>query len=435
MLPPARCSGHDAAGKAVLRLPRTSTTALVRTPFRHLSDALTSFLKLGSAGGLLLIASAALALILNNTGLNDFYDSVVFMPVEVRIGTLELAKPLLLWVNDGLMSVFFLLVGLEVKREILEGELSSPSQVLLPAAAAVGGMVVPAAIFFLMNRSDPVGLRGWAIPTATDIAFALGVLSLLGSRVPGSLKLFITTVAIADDLGAIIVIAAFYTSELTLPMLVTAAVAVLILVLLNLFRVRIISAYLVVGVLLWFFMLKSGVHATLAGVVLAFTIPLNVQDAHGHSLLRGLEHRLHPWVAYAILPIFAFANAGLSFAGMNLNTLLQPLPSGILAGLFLGKFIGVFGITWSLVKTGRANMPSGIGPMHLAGAAVLCGIGFTMSLFIGSLAFETAEYVTLVRLGVVLGSVLSAVCGFALLQHACRADRLDTPSAVSRSMP
>jgi Na+:H+ antiporter, NhaA family len=409
--------------------------SVVETRFRNLSDALTSFVKLESAGGMLLIASAALALVLSNTGLSDFYQSVLYMPVEVRIGPMFLGKPLLLWINDGLMSIFFLLVGLEVKREILEGELSTPSQVVLPAGAALGGMAVPAAVFYFLNRADPGALRGWAIPTATDIAFALGVLSLLGSRAPASLKVFLTTVAIADDLGAIVIIALFYTSELTLLMLALAAVTVVILLLLNYFRVRIISVYLVVGVLLWFFMLKSGVHATLAGVVLALTIPLKVQDANGHSLLRNLEHRLHHWVAFAILPIFAFANAGVSFAGVNLTALLQPLPFGILTGLLLGKFVGVFGFSWLLIKSGNAKVPADSESMHLAGVAVLCGIGFTMSLFIGSLAFETAEYLTSVRLGVVLGSTLSAACGFALLRLGSKADRIERASGTSGTVP
>jgi NhaA family Na+:H+ antiporter len=399
---------------------------------RHFSNALTSFLKLESAGGLLLIGSAALALILSNTGLSGIYEWVVYMPVEVRIGPLALAKPLLLWINDGLMSIFFLLIGLEVKREIMEGELSTVAQVVLPATAALGGMVLPAAIFYFLNRADPVALGGWAIPTATDIAFALGVLSLLGSRAPGSLRLFLTAVAIADDLGAIIIIAVFYTADLTLLMLVLAAAIVSVLVLLNYLRVRNISVYLVLGVVLWFFLLKSGVHATLAGVVLAFTIPLKLDDANGHSMLRNLEHRLHPWVAFAILPIFAFANAGVSFAGVSINTLLQPLPLGILAGLFLGKFLGVFGASWLLIASGNAKLPEGAGTMHFVGVAVLCGIGFTMSLFIGSLAFDTAEYLTPLRLGVVLGSALSAVCGYALLRLASRADQVERPSEAGR---
>jgi NhaA family Na+:H+ antiporter len=400
---------------------------------RHFSNALTSFLRLESAGGLLLIGSAALALILSNTGLSGIYEWVVYLPVEVRIGPLALAKPLLLWINDGLMSIFFLLIGLEVKREIMEGELSTLAQVVLPATAALGGMVLPAAIFYFLNRADPVTLGGWAIPTATDIAFALGVLSLLGSRVPGSLRLFLTAVAIADDLGAIIIIAVFYTANLTLLMLVLSTAIVSVLVLLNYLRVRNISVYLVLGLVLWFFLLKSGVHATLAGVVLAFTIPLKLEDANGHSMLRNLEHRLHPWVAFAILPIFAFANAGVSFAGVTVTTLLQPLPLGILAGLFLGKFAGVFGASWLLIASGNAKLPAGAGMMHFVGVAVLCGIGFTMSLFIGSLAFDTAEYLTPLRLGVVLGSALSAAGGYALLRLAPKADQVQKPSEAERS--
>jgi len=388
------------------------------TTLRYVSNALTHFLRLESAGGLLLIASAALALLLSNTDLNELYQYIVYLPVEVRAGPLVLAKPLLLWINDGLMSIFFLLIGLEVKREIMEGELSSPSQVLLPATAALGGMALPASIFYFFNRADPVTLHGWAIPTATDIAFALGILSLVGSKVPGSLKLFLTAVAIADDLGAIIIIAVFYTSGLTLLMLVLAAFALAILLLLNYFQVKSLSVYLVVGVLLWFFMLKSGVHATLAGVVLALTIPLKVQDADGHSMLRDLEHRLHPWVAFVILPLFAFANAGVSFAGVDLAALLQPLPLGILIGLFFGKFAGVFGASWLMIASGKAQLPADSSAVQFFGVAVLCGIGFTMSLFIGSLAFDTAQHLTPVRLGVVLGSALSAVGGYVLLRLA-----------------
>ncbi len=399
---------------------------------RHFSNALTSFLKLESAGGLLLIGSAALALILSNTGLSGIYEWVVYMPVEVRFGPLVLAKPLVLWINDGLMSIFFLLVGLEVKREIMEGELSSLAQVVLPATAAFGGMALPAAIFYFLNRADPITLGGWAIPTATDIAFALGILSLLGSRVPRSLRLFLTAVAIADDLGAIVIIAVFYTANLTLLMLVLATVIVSVLALLNYLRVRNISIYLVLGAVLWFFLLKSGVHATLAGVVLAFTIPLKLEDANGHSMLKNLEHRLHPWVAFAILPIFAFANAGVSFAGVSVSTLLQPLPLGIVAGLFLGKLLGVFGASWLLIASGKAKLPEGAATIHFVGVAVLCGIGFTMSLFIGSLAFNTAEYLTPLRLGVVLGSALSAACGYALLRLASKADRFEQPSGAGR---
>ena len=386
--------------------------------FRQVSSALTSFLKLESTGGLMLMAAAALALILSNTSLEGLYEWVVYLPVEVRVGPVLLAKPLLHWVNDGLMAIFFLLVGLEVKREVLEGELSSVSQTILPATAALGGMVVPALIYYALNRADPLAVRGWAIPTATDIAFALGVLSLLGSRVPASLRLFLTAIAIADDLGAIIIIAVFYTADLTLPMLVLAGIGTLLLCLLNLFRVRTMSVYAFVGTLIWFFMLKSGVHATLAGVVLAFTIPR--QNADGTSMLRDLEHKLHPWVAFFILPVFAFANAGVSFAGLSVSSLMNALPLGIFLGLLLGKSIGVYGLSAILVRFRMANLPAGANQMHLLGVAVLCGLGFTMSLFIGSLAFQTAEHLTLVRVGVIAGSTLSAVIGCALLHYASK---------------
>ena len=386
--------------------------------FRQVSSALANFLKLESTGGLMLMAAAALALILSNTSLEGLYEWVVYLPVEVRVGPVLLAKPLLHWVNDGLMAIFFLLVGLEVKREVLEGELSSVSQTILPATAALGGMVVPALIYYALNRADPVAVRGWAIPTATDIAFALGVLSLLGSRVPASLRLFLTAVAIADDLGAIIIIAVFYTADLTLPMLVLAGIGTLVLCLLNLFRVRTMSVYAFVGTLIWFFMLKSGVHATLAGVVLAFTIPR--QNADGTSMLRDLEHKLHPWVAFFILPVFAFANAGVSFAGLSVASLVNAVPLGIFLGLLLGKSIGVYGSSAILIRFGMANLPAGANQMHLLGVAVLCGLGFTMSLFIGSLAFQTAEQLTLVRVGVIAGSTLSAMIGCALLHYASK---------------
>ena len=382
---------------------------------RGVSEAFGRFLKLESIGGLMLMGAAGLALILSNTSLQGLYEWVVYLPVEVRVGPVLLAKPLLHWVNDGLMAVFFLMVGLEVKREVLEGELSSLSHTMLPAAAALGGMAVPAAIFYALNRADPVSLRGWAIPTATDIAFALGVLSLLGRRVPASLRLFLTAVAIADDLGAIIIIAVFYTADLTLPMLVLAGLGALLLFLLNRFRIGNLSIYGFVGILLWFFMLKSGVHATLAGVVLAFMIPLKSSD--GSSMLRNLEHKLHPWVAYFILPVFAFANAGVSFAGLSVASLLNALPLGIFLGLLIGKAIGVYGSSALLVRFGVAKLPAGAGHVHLLGAAILCGVGFTMSLFIGSLAFDTPEHLTLVRLGVICASTLSAVIGYALLNY------------------
>ena len=390
----------------------------IGTAIRKTTDSITDFLRLESAGGLLLAATAALALICSNTPLRAAYDELLNIPVEVRFGSFAIAKPLLLWINDGLMAIFFLLVGLEVKREVIEGELSTPAQIVLPVVAGLGGMVVPALVFFLINRSSGAALNGWAIPTATDIAFALGILSLLGDRVPVSLKIFLTAVAIADDLGAIVIIALFYTADLSVSMLLFAAVAVALLIALNLFNVTRIAPYMIVGVFLWVFVLKSGVHATLAGVATAFAVPLKTADAEGHAPLHRLEHNLHPWVAFAVLPIFAFANAGVSFAGITLAALAEPLPLGIAAGLFAGKFVGVCGASAVMIGLGLAQLPAGANWPQLAGVAALCGVGFTMSLFIGSLAFEGPEYFTPIRLGVIVGSLLSGICGYMLLRLA-----------------
>jgi NhaA family Na+:H+ antiporter len=382
------------------------------------TDGIADFLKLESAGGLLLVAAAALALICSNSPLRHAYDDLLKIPVEMRFGSFALAKPLLLWINDGLMAIFFLLVGLEVKREVIEGELSTPAQIVLPVAAGVGGMVVPALIYFIFNRGNAAALNGWAIPTATDIAFALGVLSLLGKRVPMSLKIFLTAVAIADDLGAIVIIALFYTAELSLPMLFLAAVAIAVLIALNMQKVTRIAPYVMVGVILWVFVLKSGVHATLAGVAIAFAVPLKTTDAQGTAPLHQLEHSLHPWVAFGVLPIFAFANAGVSFAGVTLTALAEPLPLGIAVGLFAGKLVGVFGASAMLIRLGLAKLPEGAGWLQLIGVAALCGVGFTMSLFIGSLAFDGPGYFTPLRLGVIAGSTLSGVAGYLLLRFA-----------------
>ena len=304
---------------------------------RKATNGISDFLKLESAGGLLLMAAAVLALICSNSPIRQAYDDLLKIPVELRFGSFVLAKPLLLWINDGLMAIFFLLVGLEVKREVIEGELSTPAQVVLPVAAGLGGMVVPALIYVLINRGNGTALNGWAIPTATDIAFALGILSLLGNRVPASLKIFLTAVAIADDLGAIVIIALFYTADLSLPMLFLAAVAIAMLIALNRQKITRIAPYIIVGVILWVFVLKSGVHATLAGVATAFAVPLKTTDTRGHAPLHRLEHSLHPWVAFAILPIFAFTNAGVSFAGISPTALAEPLPLGIAVGLFAGN--------------------------------------------------------------------------------------------------
>lgn len=372
--------------------------------------AIKDFLALESAGGILLAGAALAAMLLANSPLDAFYIGFLDTPVEARIGNFEIAKPLLLWINDGLMAVFFFLVGLELKREVLEGELSSPAQVMLPALAAAGGMMVPAALYAWINWGDPVTMRGWAIPAATDIAFALGVLSLLGNRVPAGLKIFLLTLAVLDDVGAIVIIALFYTDNLAPGSLGIAAAALAALLALNRSRVLGATPYLLVGLVLWASVLKSGVHATLAGVALAFFIP--------RKAARMLEHDLHPPVAYAILPLFAFANAGVSLAGVSLASFLAPVPLGIAAGLVAGKTLGVFLVSFLAIRLGWAPMPAGANWPSLLGLAVLCGIGFTMSLFIAGLAFEgtAGEYALQTRLGILAGSLISALGGYALLR-------------------
>ncbi len=374
------------------------------------------FLEFEAAGGIVLIVAAAIGLIIANSPLSDLYIGLLNTPVVIQVGALDISKPLLLWVNDGLMAVFFLLVGLEIKREFLQGELSTRDQALLPFIAAAGGMAVPALFYAYFNWGDPVGIRGWAIPAATDIAFALGLLALVGSRAPLSLKVFLTAVAIIDDLGAIIVIALFYTAELSLVSLGLAAVGVAALALLNFFGVRRVSAYVLVGIFLWVCVLKSGVHATLAGVALAMSIPLKTKDEDGHSLLLHLEHTLHPWAAFMVLPIFGFANAGVSFAGMGLDSFGHPVTFGIISGLVAGKMIGVFGFAWLTVKLGLASKPEGATWLQIYGVACLCGVGFTMSLFIGGLAFEDPSYAATVRLGVLTGSTIAGIIGFCVLR-------------------
>ncbi len=384
-------------------------------------NTITRFFQLEAAGGLLLIAAAALALIINNSPLSWLYNAFLETPVEARIGALHIAKPLLLWINDGLMALFFLVIGLEVKREVLEGHLSKPSQIVLPGAAAIGGMVVPALIYVALNTGNAEALNGWAIPMATDIAFALGVLALLGKRVPVSLKLFLMTLAIIDDLGAIIVIALVYSGELSQLSLILAAVSIIALIAMNRSGVSRLAPYLLVGLVLWICVLKSGVHATLAGVVLAFCIPLRTSSKA--SPLLTLEHGLHPWVAYGILPLFAFANAGVSLAGVTMESFTHPVPLGIAAGLLLGKTLGVFGLTWLAVKTRMASLPKEANWGHVLGVSILCGIGFTMSLFVGSLAFEpgVSAYAGEDRMGILTGSILSAIIGYGVMVLACRA--------------
>jgi Na+:H+ antiporter, NhaA family len=371
--------------------------------------AIAEFLALESAGGFLLAGAAASAMILANSPLEHWYAAFLDTPVELRAGAFEIAKPLLLWINDGLMAVFFFLVGLELKREAQEGELSRPAQIALPAVAALGGMVAPAAIYTALNWHDAVTLQGWAIPAATDIAFALGVLSLLGERVPNGLKVFLLTLAILDDLGAIVIIAIFFTAKLAMASLVVATAALAVLAVLNYRNVQRATPYLLVGAVLWASVLKSGVHATLAGAALALFIP--------RRPARRLERDLHLPVAYGILPLFAFANAGVSLAGVSIATFLQPVPLGIAAGLLAGKVSGVFVAAFAVIRLGGARLPEGASWSSLLGVSALCGIGFTMSLFIAALAFEGTggDYVVQTRLGVLLGSLASALVGYALL--------------------
>jgi len=386
---------------------------MIKILFRSVNQ----FIKSQTIGGVLLALAALAALILSNSPLQSSYQDFLQMRSELRLGDdwLVLSKPMLVWVNDLWMAVFFFLVGLEIKRELLAGELASLKQALLPAGAALGGMVLPALIYVAINAGDATGLRGWGIPMATDIAFALGILILLGSRVPASLKVFLTAVAIIDDLGAILVIAFFYTADLSLNMLLAAGVGVLLLWVLNRSRVMAIGPYVIVGMVIWVCVLKSGVHATLAGVITALAVPLS--DGKGGSPLATAEHALHPWVAYLILPVFAFANAGVSLQGVTLATLTQTVPLGIAAGLIFGKAVGVFGASWLLMRFAGARLPDQSSWRQFFGVCVLCGVGFTMSLFIGSLAFEggAAGYATQVKLGVLLGSMLSAALAVALL--------------------
>ena len=384
------------------------------------SNKIRDFFKMESASGILLVIMAIIAMLLANSSLATWYNSLLEIEAQVRIGSLNLEKPLLLWINDGLMALFFLLVGLEVKRELREGQLTNLSQITLPGVAAIGGMLIPALIYVALNWNDPVALNGWAIPAATDIAFALGILSLFGKRVPASLKLFLLTIAIIDDLGAIAIIAIFYTTDLSLLAVALAFLSLIVLFIFNRSGITNLSVYALVGVLLWVFVLKSGVHATLAGVALAFAIPLRA--ANGRSPLHDLEHSLQPWVAFAILPIFALANAGISLGTISFSTLFTPVPLGIIIGLFIGKQLGVFGFSWLTIKLGWAALPTDTNWWHIYGVSLLCGVGFTMSLFITSLAFEHAgpQYVVADRLGILVGSLLSAITGYIAINFASK---------------
>lgn len=381
-------------------------------------DMFREFLRLESASGILLVIATVFAIILANSALGGLYDSFLQTPVAIRIGALEIAKPLLLWINDGLMAIFFFLVGLEIKREFKAGELSSLSQIALPGIAAIGGMVVPALIYIAINAGSPNTLNGWAIPAATDIAFALAVLSLLGNRVPSTLKILLLAIAIFDDLGAILIIAFVYTSDLSQTVLLFTILPVAGLLILNLRGVTTTAPYVLLGIVLWVLVLKSGVHATLAGVITALAIPLTKTEYSEHTLLEELEHALHPWVAYGILPLFAFANSGVSFAGMGLANFFEPVMLGIALGLFFGKQLGIFGSLWLTIKLKLADMPKDTSWPQLYGVSAVAGIGFTMSLFIGSLAFAHDAFNPQIRLGVLTGSIASAIVGYILLRLA-----------------
>ncbi len=383
-----------------------------------LTQAIREFVKLESAGGLLLLAAAAAALLVANTPASQIYDALLETIVAVQVGALIVSKPLLLWINDGLMAVFFFLIGLEVKRELLEGELSSPSAVILPGMGALGGMVVPAAIYAWLNWGDATAMDGWAIPVATDIAFALALLSAFGTRVPAALKVFLLALAIFDDLAAIVIIAIFYSEDLAPMALLMGAAAVGVAVAMNRLGVTRVSAYVLLGIALWVAVLKSGVHATLAGVLIALCVPM--QDADGGSPLRRLEHDLHGPVAFVILPVFAFANAGLPLSGLSFDDLIHPVPLGIAAGLVVGKPLGILGFVGLAVACGLAKLPAGLGWLRLLGISLACGIGFTMSLFIAGLAFEhgSGDYFGGDRLGILLGSVLSALAAGVILHFA-----------------
>ena len=392
------------------------------------ATALRDFLKQESAGGIVLMFAAALALILANSALSDTYFSVLATEIAVTVGGNGIEKPALLWINDGLMAIFFFLVGLEVKREVLTGQLSSWKQASLPLIAAGGGIVLPALVFVGINAGYPENLSGWAIPAATDIAFALGILALLGRRVPVALKALLLAIAVIDDIAAIAIIAIFYTPGVELAMLGAAAITLLVLGAFGRARVGSSIPYIVLGIVLWYFVLKSGVHATLAGVALAMTVPLI--DRKGNHMLEHMEHALHSWVAFLVVPIFALANAGVSFEGMQMSALLAPLPLGIALGLIVGKQFGIFGFAWLAVKTGFAQLPSSVSWMQIWGLSLIAGVGFTMSLFIGNLAFADPGQINAVKIGVLSGSLLAALGGVAILRLSAR-----RPAAAGTTAP
>lgn len=387
-----------------------------RTVNERFSGAL-AFMQHDAASGIVLLVAALLALLLQNSPAGWLYDTLLHTPAMVGIGPLTLSKSLLHWINDGLMAIFFFLVGLEIKRELIVGELSTRKQASLPVIAAAGGMLVPGLIYTWINWGDAVALNGWAIPAATDIAFAVGVLALLGPRVPTSLKVFLLALAIIDDLGAIIIIAFFYTAHLSLVALALAAAGIGALAFLNYKGVTRVAPYALVGFFIWLCVLKSGVHATLSGVVTALAVPLAAGRGETQGTLERLEDSLHPWVAFGVLPLFAFANAGVSLAGMTFAHVVSPIPMGIALGLFIGKPIGIFGFSLAAIRLKLAGKPEGATRAQLFGVAILGGIGFTMSLFIGMLAFVEAERAAEIRIGVLLGSLASACVGYLVLRR------------------
>ncbi len=377
-----------------------------------------NFFRMESSAGILLFMSAVLAMVIANSQLSGYYNLLLDTPVAIQIGALIINKPLLLWINDGLMAVFFFLVGLELKRELIEGELSDKRNIVLPGFGAIGGMLVPALVFAWFNKDDPMALQGWAIPAATDIAFALAVLKVIGPKVPTSLKIFLTSLAIFDDIGAILVIAFFYTSQISVASLIVVAICIPLLWLINRKGVEATSTYILIGIIMWVAMLKSGVHATLTGVILAMFIPIKSRIKPDYSPLKDLEHNLHSAVAYIILPIFAFANAGINLSGVGLEQLMHPVPMGIALGLVLGKQVGIFSLCWLAIKLKWATMPENSNWVSIYGVSALCGIGFTMSLFIGGLAFEETQFNMVFdeRLGIIVGSLVSALIGFFVLK-------------------
>lgn len=377
-----------------------------------------------ASGGIILVLASVVALVLANTPLYELYNYILNV-VDFRIGfsdphgaDFELEKSVLHWVNDGLMVIFFFLVGLEIKRELMEGELSSRDKAVLPFMAAIGGMVIPALIYWFCNKDNPAGIGGWAIPAATDIAFALGILSLLGNRVPSSLKALLLGIAVIDDLGAILIIAVFFSHGIVWPALFVAAACVVVLAGLNYRKVSSLTPYVLMAIIMWVAVLESGIHATIAGVIAALFVPMRCPKEENYSPVKTLEHGLHPWVAFAVLPIFGFANAGVPFAGMGFQDLLSPVTLGIALGLIIGKQVGVFGLLWLTIVTGLSPKPQGTSWVQLYAVSLLCGIGFTMSLFIGGLAFSDIEMQASVRLGVLVGSIVSALLAYMLLRYA-----------------